>query len=203
MYTSLPTTSEDFEQLDWPQIELWYNELNSAILSLEALGPWLLQWSQLSSLVDETLRLLEIATTQDTSNEESAHRRQRFLDEIYVHIQPRNQQLKQKLIESGLEPDNFALPLRNLRSEASLYREVNIPLLNEEQKLGEAYMGVNGSQTVMWDGEEVPIAKLYPFFRDPDRQRRELAWHTFNERKFADRDAINDIWVRAFKLRQQ
>src|SRR5207248_9125554 len=43
MYTSLPTTSEDFEQLDWPQIELWYNELNSAILSLEALGPWLLQ----------------------------------------------------------------------------------------------------------------------------------------------------------------
>jgi oligoendopeptidase F len=60
MYTALPQTSEAFEALSWAEIEVWYVELTATELSPETLRPWLLQWSHLSELVDETLRWLEI-----------------------------------------------------------------------------------------------------------------------------------------------
>ncbi len=103
----------------------------------------------------------------------------------------------------GLEPEGFAIPLHKLQVDARLFREENIPLLNEEKKLSEEYMGINGAQTVMWEGEEVPIILLFPAMQDPDRERRERAWHTFNTRKFEDREAINEVWVKNLQVRQQ
>src|SRR5204862_4456641 len=100
MFTSLPATSEAFAQLTWPQIEPWFRELAAVTLSPETLEPWMLQWSQLSALVDETYMLLEIATTQDTSDESRTQRRQRWLDEVFTNIQTFDQQVKKQLIDS-------------------------------------------------------------------------------------------------------
>ncbi len=130
MYSVLPPASEALACLNWSEIEPKYRELLAAELSQDTLHAWLTQWSRLSELVDEVLIKQEIACTRDTADQERADRKQRFLDEIYVHIQPLDQQVKQKLLASGLEPDGFALPLRKLCTESALFREQNVPLLN-------------------------------------------------------------------------
>ena len=135
MYSALPPTSELLAQFTLSTIEPWYRELLLAELSPNTLHTWLAQWSRLSELVEEILVKQEIACTQNTADQERADRKQRFLDEIYVHIQPLDQHLKQKLLASGLSPDDFALPLRRLRTEATLFREQNVPLLNAEEGL--------------------------------------------------------------------
>jgi oligoendopeptidase F len=203
MYSLLPQSSEAFEQLQWVEIEAWYRELAATTLSPENVEPWLRQWSQLSALVDETNIWLEIATTRNTADETLSQRRQRFLDEIFTHVQSFDQQIKQQLLASGLEPEGFAIPLRKLQVDAKLFREENIPLLNEEKKLSEEYMGINGAQTVQWEGQEAPIMLLFSAMQDPDRERREQAWHTFSMRKFEDREAINKVWVKNLQVRQQ
>jgi len=173
MFAALPNTSEVFSRLSWSEIEPWYRELAATPLSPETLQPWLAQWSDLSALVDETLVRFEIATTQNTENIEVAQRKQRFLEDAHIHIQAADQQIKEQLLASGLQPEGFAIPLRNLRAETALYREANLPLLAEDKVLGDAYMEIGGSQMVTWNGKEVPIITLYSVLDDPDRERRE------------------------------
>lgn len=203
MYSPLPQTSEAFEAFQWAEIEPWYRELVETTLAPDTLEPWLRQWSQLSALVDETNTWLEIATTRNTADETLSRRKKRFLDEIFTHVQHFDQQIKEQLLASGLEPEGFAVPLRKLRVDAELFRPENVPLLNEEKQLVEAYMSINGAQTVKWEGKEIPIVALYPQMQDPDRARREQAWRTFNERKLEDREALFEVWIKGLRVRQQ
>lgn len=202
-YNPLPQTSEALEQLSWAEIEKWYHELASTSLTSDTLEPWLQQWSQLSALIDEVNTWLEISSTRNTADKALSQRRKRFLEEIFAPAQSSDQQIKQQLLASGLEPEGFALPLRKLRVDADLFREENIPLFTRERELIEAYRGINGAQKVIWDGEEVSVFSLSPVLEDPDRARREQAWRTFNGRKFEDREAINEVWQKSVRLRQE
>lgn len=203
MFTSLPTTSEAFSRLSWAEIEPWYQELAATPLAPETLQPWLEQWSDLSSLVDETLMRFEIATTQNTEDTEVAQRKQRFLEDVNIRIQTADQQLKEQLLASHLEPAGFDIPLQNMRAEAAIYREANLPLLAEDKVLSDAYMEIGGAQMVSWEGEEVPIDAVYPVLDDPDRERREQAWRAITARQLQDREKLNQIWVKLLQLRQQ
>jgi oligoendopeptidase F len=203
MYSVLPSTSEALARLNWSEIEPWYQELIIAELSQHTLHAWLAQWSRLSELVEEVLVKQEIACTQNTADQERADRKQRFLDEIYIHIRPLDQHLKQKLLTSGLEPDEFAIPLRKLRAEAALFREQNVPLLNAEEGLKTEYLRFGGSQMVRWEGREVAITALTPVLMEPDRELRERAWRTIQDRRLADRETLYSHWQKEMQVRQQ
>lgn len=164
---------------------------------------WLKQWSQLSALVDETHSWLQILTQRDTSNQSCQERRARFLDELFGPIQRADQQVKAHLLKSSLSPEGFAIPLQKLRVDSELFREENVALLNQENKLVEEYFRIHGAQNVLWDGQEVAITRLSPEMESLDRSRRERAWQTFSERKLQDREALNEIWVKLMHLRQQ
>lgn len=203
MSIPLPLTSEAFEQMSWPEMKPWYEELTATALTPETVPFWLTQWSRLSELVDETVARLEIACTQNTADQEARERKQRFLNDIVLPVQPYEQQLKQHLLESSLCPEGFAIPLRNLRTEAALFREANLPLLNEEEKLRSDYLQMHGAQMVTWEGKEVSVPSLRRVLFDPDRQRREQAWHRMNERQHADRERLHELWVQGLDVRQR
>ena len=204
MFTPLPQTSEMFEQLDWPKIEPWYRELTAISLTQEILPAWMAQWSRLSALVDETLWRYEIATTANTTDEQRAQRKARFLEEVFLPAQALDQQLKEQLLASGLVPENFAIPLRNLRAEAAIYRKENLPLLKKERELSDAYYAIGGGQMVMWEGKEIPIGALFSVMeQDPERERRERAWRTVVDRCQADRERYHTLWSQKMRLRQQ
>jgi oligoendopeptidase F len=202
MNMPLPLSSEAFEQVSWPEMKPWYDALTATTLTPESVPFWLAQWSRLSELVDETVARLEIACTQNTADREAVQRKQRFLHDIFLPVQSYDQQLKQQLLESSLSPEGFSIPLRNLRTEAALFRETNLPLLNEEENLSSQYMQVNGAQMVIWEGKEVSTTSLRRVLFDPERQRREQAWHRVNERQLADREQLHRLWVQGIQVRQ-
>ncbi len=203
MFTPLPETSDAFSKMAWTEIEPWYRELTSTTLSPTTLKPWLAQWSDLSALVDETLVRFEIATTTNVDDKDVAERKQRFLADVHVPIQAADQQVKEQLVASGLQPNGFAIPLRNMRAEISLYQESNLPLLAEDRTLSDAYYEVTGSQQIPWEGKEVSVSELYSVLYDPDRARREAAWQAMSTRQLQDRQQLNEIWVKKIGLRQQ
>ncbi|QBD83675.1 peptidase M3 [Ktedonosporobacter rubrisoli] len=203
MFSPLPTTSEAFEALSWSEIEPWYHELLNCSLAVDTLDVWMAQWSDLSALLDETMYMRDIACTRDTADETLVQRKQRFLTEIYSPAQELDQQIKERLLASGLEPRGFAIPLRNLRAEASLYRAENLPLINEDKLLNDEYFRIGGEQKVVWEDKEVPLRMLTTVMKDPDRARRERAWRVVAARQLEDQDKLNTLWVKKMQLRQK
>lgn len=201
MPTSLPQTTHEFMDWSWERIEPHFQELETRIIDQSSISAWLGDWSHLSKLIYETRQRLWVATTRNTVDQESERRYREFLDQIYPAAQASEQKLKERLLASGLEPEGFQIPLRNMRAEAAIFREENLPLLSEELKLATDYDRIIGEQTVEWGGEEVTLAQLSPVFQNIDRSERERAWRLAATRQLEDRGVINNLWGKLLSVR--
>lgn len=202
-FNTLPPTAHELTTWSWAQIEPYYHDLQNRALSVANVNEWLADWTRIAELVAEAQVRLSVAAAQNTADEDIERHLRSYLENIVPPARAAEQQLKVKLLESSLEPDGFAIPLRNMRAEAALFREENLPLLVEEEKLANEYDRISGAQSVDWDGQQLTLNQLQPFMQDPNRAIRERAWRMRAERRFADRNAFNDIWVKLLALRRQ
>jgi oligoendopeptidase F len=203
MTFSFPQNAGQLMGWTWAEISPLYQDLENRPLSAANLKEWLTDWSDLSAHVSELYSRLYVTTTRNTADKEASGCLDRFLDKIFPASMQAEQNLKHKLLKTGLEPEGFDIPLRNMRAEAALFRAANLPLLAEEQKLNTEYDGIRGAQTVTWEGAEVTLPQLSRIYQDPDRSRRECAWRLDADRQLADRGAIHSLWVKLLALRQQ
>lgn len=203
MFDTLPRTAHDVMDWEWAQFAPYYADLEARPLDAATVNGWLADWSRVAELLSEMASRLNVATTQNTADEEADRRYRRYLDSIVPAREQADFNLQRKLIDSGLEPENFAVTLRNMRGEVELFREANLPLQVEEAKLGLQYNRVIGAQTVEWEGEERTLTQLRALIQDADRATRERAWRLISARQLADRDAINDLWRQFMALRRQ
>lgn len=199
----LPTDYHDFIHWAWPQFEPYYQALIDQALSADNVDRWLASWSHVAKTVQETYARLHVATTLDTADAEAERRYSTFIGEVYPQVEAVEQKLKQKLLDSRLEPAGFEIPLRNMRAEAALFREANLPLLVEDRKLGLQYNKIVGAQTVQWEGQELTLQQIRPIAQGADRAVRERAWRLAAGRWLADRAAIDELWTQMVPLRQQ
>ena len=176
MFSTLPVDAFEFMNWNWSQIKPYYVDLEERPINDANVANWLSDWSCLKELLDETFNRLYVAKTVDTTDEQAEERYNTFLDEIYPQYQAADQNIKEKLLKSGLEPLGFEMPMQNIRSEAQIFRQENLPLLSEELKLGNEYDKIIGAQTITWDEEEITLTQLRPVYQETDRDRREQAW---------------------------
>ncbi len=203
MSTTKQFSPQDLLTLTWSRIEPPAKELVERPVSAANVESWLMDWSDLSRAVSEAYKRRYVASTVDTTDPLVHEQYTAYLDHIYPQWLKVEQKLKEKLIASGLQPKGLEIPLRNMRAEAALYREENLPLLSEDLKLCIEYDQIIGDQTVIWDGQEVTLMQLYPVFLDADRDKRERAWRLTAERRLKDRAALNDLWSRFMQVRGQ
>lgn len=135
----LPATAESFGTWSWAQMAPYDDDLLSRQLSAASVDEWLADWTRIAALAEEALTRFTIRTTTNTADALAQREYTPFLEEILPQVLEAEQQVKGKLLESGLAPTGFELPLRKLRADAALYREMNVPLLAEERKLSLAY----------------------------------------------------------------
>jgi oligoendopeptidase F len=201
MFETLITNALDALEWKKDKYEPYFNDLIEREITAETVEQWLLDWTKIGNLVYEVYSRLEVATTIDTTDEKSDKLRRDFMDNVLPAMMMTNNVLNKKLLESGLEPDGLEVPMRNIRGDAALFRENNIPLFTEESKIGMEYDKISGSQTVEWEGKEVTLAQLAPIGQEQDRNKREKAWRLAAERRRQDRDAQNDLWTKYMVLR--
>lgn len=199
----LPNDYKVFLDWTWDDLRPYYEALQKHPLTEATVHEWLSGWSALDERVYEIYSRLYVATTQDTTDEVAEARFKRFIGEVYPHVQRAEQALKQKLLASGLRPEGFELPLKRIETEARIFREENVPLFTEERNLSNEYNKITGAQTVEWEGEERTLPQMRPLLQEHDRDLRERAWRTMIERQLADREALNELWVRMLDVREQ
>ncbi len=203
MFSTLPIDYQTFLTWTWADFAPYYADLHARPLKAENVAAWLSDWTRVGKTVAEMYARLHLASTLNTADAEAERRYLTFLSDVQPKVEEAEQQLKQKLLDSGLQPSGFEMPLRNLRAEADLFREANLPLILQGRKLGQHYNKIVGAQSVQWRGQELTLQQLRPIGLSADRSIREQVWRVSSERWLADRGAINDLWRQAVPLRQQ
>lgn len=204
MHAGLPKTVSEFAELTWKQVEWHMTTLAERKLTSGNLEDWLSDWSLLLSLIEETSARLRTAAALDTQDRDADRRLKEFRKNIWSPAMAANQTLRRKMLDCGLKaPAGFEVPVRQMRADVEVFCEENLPLLNEEKELQNEYDSIVGSQTVVWEGEEITVSRIAAKMADPDRTVRERAWRLKAERQRADGDAIGRVWTRLVSLRNE
>jgi oligoendopeptidase F len=203
MFDTLPENIKDVMDWKWDQYAPYVRDLQDRPLNAGTVNQWLADWSRLDNLLSETSARLYDARTLNTTDEAINKRFMDYLEQVIEPAEPAMQALKQKLLASGLEPEDFAVPLRNMRSEADLFREENVPLDTEHTRLASGYDQIIGGQMVEWEGISYTLAGLVPVVENAGRATREKAWRLASERVLQDREAINQNWRELVAVRRK
>lgn len=196
-------TPVELMKWEWKDFEPYFADLVNTEISAENLSVWMAEWTQVSEAASELAERLYVATSVNTADEKAEKAFQDFMENTYPHVTEIEQKLKEKLLASGLTPDGFEIPMRNMRAEAALFRKENIPLDVELNQLSIKLDKIMGAQTVEWEGEEQTPRQMEVVFRDKDRSKRAKGWELTRKRQLEDRQAINENWVKMYALRQK
>ena len=197
----LPTDAKSILALTWSDYEPYYKELEARPLHEGDIQAWLDDWSRLAATVDEHYWRLYIGTTLNTADKEVEQQFNQFIEEIQPAAKTAEQALKNKLLASGLSPQNFEIALRRIQAEAEIFQEENLPLLAEEQKLVTDYNKLIGSLSVMWDGEERTFTQMWGLLYETDRSLRQHAWELREACILKERQHINELWEKFMAVR--
>ena len=196
-------TFQEFKTLDWEQIQPLYQQLQETVLSEGTINSWMKEWSDLRKLVDERYARLSLATGVNTADLDAEKRYHAFLEDIYPSIRAADQKLKEKILKSSLVPEGMEQALKEMRCEADLFREENLPLMTEESKLSTEYNKIFGAQTVEWDGDELTLIQIKSAMFTEDRELRKNLWELMSQRQLEDREAVNDLWKKFMAVRKK
>lgn len=195
-------------QIKWENLEPLYNELqNRTINSVAELEQWLKDRSELEAALEEDFAWRYIRMSCDTANEQLVASFQYFATEIEPKISPLNNELNKKLVENPyteqLGQQKYFVYLRGIRKALELFREENIPLFTELQVKQQQYQAVTGAMSVELNGKEYTLEQASNFLKDTDRNVRQDAWKTIQQRRLVAKDELNILFDELVKLRHQ
>jgi len=193
---------------DWKTIEPYFKELlEREINSKEELEKWLKDMSELEAAVSEDICWRQIKMTSDTTNKELEESFNFFVLEIQPHIQPYAFELNKKLVNSPfineLDQQKYFTYLRSIKKSIELFREENIPIESEIAVLQQRYGMITGQMSVEVNGKAYTLQQASKFFESHDRSLREEVYRKIAERRYADKDKLNDLFSQLVSKRNQ
>ena len=184
-----------------------YDKLDERDISTRAaLESWILDWEELNAVLTECYTDAYVDMTADTTNPDYEARFIKVVENIIPVTEQRGFILKEKLLKSPtldqLGPD-YEVFLRNLRAEVEIFREENVPLVMEEQKLDQEFEKIGGNQKAEFRGTVYNLSQMARFLEETDRGTREEAWRARADVKLADADMLDTLYDRMYELRKQ
>jgi oligoendopeptidase F len=200
---ALPSSPAAFAKATWDHVAPYFDDLAERPLDATTVADWLQAWSRLEELVTEAAAQAMIAYTIDTSDPEKEADHLRFSTDVLPKMEERSVELARRLVALGYSTPELATTLARFRTSIEIFREVNVPLFSELEELSARYQRITGSMTVEWDGIEVPLPRLQPFLKSPDRAVRERAFRAGARPYMEERGALAGLFDRMYELRQQ
>ena len=195
---------------DWAQIAPLFDGLEARAAqaaSVAELEHWLLDWSELSSALDEEASRRYIAMTCHTDNTEAEKAYLHFVEYVEPELKPRQFALEKIYVahpqRTGLPQPRYAVFDRDVKNHVDLFRPENVALETEEAKLCQQYQKLIGAQTVNFRGEEKTLVQMGRYLEEPDRALRQEAWELVAKRRLQDVEKCEEIFDALIKLRGQ
>ena len=170
------------------------------------LRDWILDWSELNSVLGEVSCRRYVAMTCDTKDEKAAKAYADFVENIQPVINEYDDKLNKKLMA---HPSKDALKgefgewFKGVQVSLDLFSPDNIPLETEENKEIQAYQKITGGMSVEFEGKTQTMQQMATYMENTDRGLRERAWRAMWERRLKDKDALDGAFDKLFKIRKE
>jgi len=196
----------DFTLTDWESLEPYFIQLVEREIHSEAdLEQWLKDMSEIEAFISEDACWRQVRMTCDTENKSLEEAFNFFFMEIQPKIQPYADQLNKKLINNPftktLDQEKYFTYLRSVKKSIDLFREANIPLQAEASVLQQQYGAIAGKMMIEYEGQEYTLQQAAKFLEHEDRSVRETVYKQIAERRYQDKDALNDLYSKLISLR--
>lgn len=191
---------------DWVAVEPYYRELTERpVADLADFEKWLMDWSELDSAFEEEGTSRHVAMTCATDDAEREKRFLHFLENVRPHREPWHDLLRRRYIElvTKLAPPakRYEVLTRSVRGGIEIFREENIPLQIEDDKLKQHYQKITGAMTVTYRGQEMTLQQIGRYLEEPERGVREESWRLANDRFQKDAPDLDKIYHQMIGLR--
>ncbi|MEA2041480.1 MAG: M3 family oligoendopeptidase [Bacteroidota bacterium] len=199
---------QDIKVDSWAVIEpyldnLVFREINSS----EELLQWWKDRSELEAFLSEDMAWRYIKMSCDTENDELAENFNFFVNEIEPKASEYSDTLDKKLIQNkyadSLDSDKYFIPMRSIKRSIEMFRKENIPIFSALQKEIQEFGKISGAMSVTQNGEEMTLQKAANFLKDTDRAVRKEIYEKINNRRYEDKDQLNNLLDKLIKKRQQ
>jgi oligoendopeptidase F len=193
---------------DWPQAERYFADLQRReISSGDDLQGWLQDYSELFGAVSEAAAIRYIRMTEQTDNESYKKAYLTFVEDVAPKAKVAEFNLNRKLAQSPftkeLPDERYSMMRRRVENRVALFREENVELEKEDEKLGQLYESATGAMTVLYEGKERTLSEMGRYLDEQDRARREEVWRLTQRRRMQDREKIDDIYAKMLGIRYQ
>ncbi|MEI6881788.1 MAG: M3 family oligoendopeptidase [Bacteroidota bacterium] len=192
----------------WDVLSPYFNQLlEREINNKTDLENWLKDRSELEAFISEDMAWRYVRMTCDTTNKDLEQAYLFFVTEIEPQISPLTDKLNHKLIQSPfvdeLDKEKYFIYLRGIRKEIEIFREENVPLMAEISTESQKYGAIIGSMSVEIDGKELTMQQAANFLKNPDRNKREIAFKKINEKRQAHATELDELFNKLISLRHQ
>lgn len=200
---SLPDSPAALAEAHWADIVPHYEALALAPLDAASVEAWLARWSALDALVYEAAARAMIAYTADTADAARHAAHLRFSTEILPQVEEQEARLARRLVALGWEErPGLETTVRRFRTTVAIFRQANLPRMAELETLAAEYQRVTGGLTAEWEGNALPLPRLLPHLKSPDRAVRQRAFDATSQAYLAVRDQLAGQLDRMLPLRQ-
>jgi oligoendopeptidase F len=198
----------DLDAANWENLQPLYQALVDRPLKCpNCLEQLLLDRSELDAASNEAHAVLHINMTCHTDDEAARSAYLQFVEHVEPELKRIGFELDKKIARSPhaqkLDPNRYGVLLRNMRADVELFRDENIPLQTEETKLTTQYEEICGAMMVTFRGEEKTLPQMAKYLEETERALREQAWRLVAERRYQDRERLDDIFDEMIKLRHK
>lgn len=200
--------ASDLRINSWNDLQPYFDSLlNQSLNSSVELESWLLQRSELESVLDEDLAWRYIRMTCDTTHEAHREAYHFFINEIFPQLAPYDDRLNRHMLESpaidSLQSPEFLLYRRKVEAAIRLYRDENVPLQQQMKKLESDYGACIGAMGISYKGQEYTMPQAAQLLKSADRAEREQVWVLMMQRRQQDEDRLNNLFSELISLRHQ
>lgn len=199
---------KDFTVTTWETLEPYFASLlNASINSKADLEAWLKNSSELEAVISEDACWRQVRMTCDTENKELEEAFNYFYMEIAPKMQPYADKLNKKLIACAftqeLDHDKYFTYLRSIKKSIELFREENIPINSDLSVMQQQFGQIAGKMMVEVEGKEYTLQQAAKFLESSDRKLREEVYLKIQNRRYADKDALNELFNKLVEKRHQ
>jgi len=195
-------------KMEWESLSPILDELlNRTINNVDELEQWLKDKSELEAALEENFAWRYIKMSCDTANETLVKDFQYFATEIEPKISPVGNELNKKFAESPfideLDQDKYFVYIRAVKNALAIYREENVELFTLLQVAQQKYQGITGAMSVTINDQEYTLEQAANFLKDTNRDTRQNAWETIQQRRLTDKDELNILFDELISMRHK
>lgn len=196
-------------QIDkWEVIKDFFIDLEDRDIELIVdLEKWLINRSELESILEEELAWRYIKMNCNTENKELAESFNFFVTNIEPEIAKYTDILNRKFLDSNAFPNlndkKYFVMFRAIKKKVEMFTEKNIPINAELQKMEQEYGTTSSKMMINYQGKELTLQQAANYIKDTNRKVRKEVYELISVRRNSEIENFDKLLSRLIEKRHQ